>query len=78
MTSKTEDKATAFSNEEEDKMELDDLVEAVRAASASRTAYRKLARTILKDLERKDSWQRKVGESSLLMDWYGLYNTDRS
>ena len=78
MTSKTEDKATAFSNEEEDKMELDDLVEAVRAASASRSAYRKLARTILKDLERKDSWQRKVGESSLLMDWYGLYNTDRS
>ena len=68
MTSKTEDKATAFSNEEEDKMELDDLVEAVRAASASRSAYRKLARTILKDLERKDSWQRKVGESSLLMD----------
>ena len=68
MTSKTEDKAAAFSNEEEDKMELDELVEAVRAASASRTAYRKLARTILKDLERKDSWQRKVGESSLLMD----------
>ena len=68
MTSKTEDKAAAFSNEEEDKMELDDLVEAVRAASASRSAYRKLARTILKDLERKDSWQRKVGESSLLMD----------
>ena len=67
MTSKTEDKAAAFSNEEEDKMELDDLVEAVRAASASRSAYRKLARTILKDLERKDSWQRKVGESSLLM-----------
>ena len=68
MTSKTEDKAAAFSNEEEDKMELDDLVEAVRAASASRSAYRKLARTILKDLERKDSWQRKVGESSLLME----------
>ena len=69
MTSKTEDKAAAFSNEEEDKMELDELVEAVRAASASsRSAYRKLARTILKDLERKDSWQRKVGESSLLMD----------
>jgi hypothetical protein len=57
MTSKTESIVTATCLDE--KMEAE-LLEALRTASSSRSVYRMLTRTILKDLERRESWQRRV------------------
>jgi hypothetical protein len=61
MTSKTESIVTATCLDE--KMEAE-LLEALRTASSSRSVYRMLTRTILKDLERRESWQRRVKKLS--------------
>jgi hypothetical protein len=66
VKSTADDKLKAYDKlTDDDELAADDkltaeLLKLMSAASVSRSAYRQLARTILKDLEQRDSWQRRV------------------